>query len=369
MTGTKNDDDVLPVGVDSLSDYTPNKLNLLLTSTVPFDITTSRVLSPNRTSNSLTVPRRSSYKPSSSSKKRSFIHYLIPITRTRSSSIQTSSPSYYEQREPREQEQPKQKQKQLPVPGRPNDQCDMRLLIIRHGERVDRYFGANWYMSAFDQNEQYRPYHRNFPSSLPVRTNKYYWAADTPLTSTGLSAAEQLGRILQSKNFQPNYVYASPAMRCVLTTIQILKGFGLENKIPIRIEPGLLELGASKFGMNIFFQPSDWHKYGINVDLSYKPILTNIPAYEREDAYYLRSKHVVREIEKRHNNNMSSDSLNILIIGHATSPETLTWDLLGKQPNCSELYKRSLNISYLQTVITERQQDNKFWSIKPIRWL
>ena len=31
------------------------------------------------------------------------------------------------------------------------DQCDLRLFIIRHGERVDRYFGANWYMTAFDQ--------------------------------------------------------------------------------------------------------------------------------------------------------------------------------------------------------------------------
>ncbi|CAF1218694.1 unnamed protein product [Adineta ricciae] len=358
MTEPTSDDDVLPVGVNSLSDYAPNKLYLLLTSSLPVDITTSSgVVLPSDSSNNNNNNELASQKRSS--KRRSFIRYFIPINRTRSSSIPVDptksdgfgSP-YYQQ--PRGSIQS-------------TDSCDMRFLIIRHGERVDRYFGANWYMTAFDQNEQYRPYHRNFPSSLPVRTNRYFWAVDTPLTSTGLQAAEQLGRLFQSRFFHPTYAYSSPAMRCVLTTIQILKGLGLENKIPIRIEPGLLELGAARFGMNVFFQPTDWHKYGINVDLSYQPILTHIPPYEREDGYYLRSKHVIREIEKRHNE-LSPSLQNMLIIAHATSPETLTWDLIGKQPNVGDLYRLSLNIAYLQTVLTERQQDSKFWSVKPIGW-
>jgi broad specificity phosphatase PhoE len=154
-------------------------------------------------------------------------------------------------------------------------------------------------------------------------------------------------------------------MRCILTAIQILKGLQLDNPISIRIEPGLLEYGAARFGMNIFFQPHDWHKYGINIDLSYQPIITHISAFEREDAYYLRSKHVIREIEKRHQNS-SNELLNIFIIAHASSPETLTWDLIGKKPNINDLYKLSLNIAYLQIVIAERQQENKSWSLKPI---
>ncbi|UJR25644.1 hypothetical protein I4U23_006995 [Adineta vaga] len=356
VTEQTTDDDLLPVGVNSLSDYTPNKLYLLVSSSVPVDITTSSGVitqsNSNNNNNDLVPQRRSS-------KKRSFIRYLIPISRTRSSSIPTDRHKFDAQSFPYYQ-QPR-------ASIQPIDPCDMRFLIIRHGERVDRYFGSNWYLTAFDQNEQYRPYHRNFPSSLPLRANRYFWAIDTPLTSAGLNAAEQLGRVFQSKYFHPNYAYSSPAMRCVLTTIQILKGLGLENKIPIRIEPGLLELGAARFGMNIFFQPTDWHKYGINVDLSYQPILTNIPPYEREDGYYLRSKQVIREIERRHNESLS-ELQNILLIAHATSPETLTWDLIGKQPNIGDLYRLSLNISYLQTVITERHQENKFWSVKPIRW-
>ena len=242
----------------------------------------------------------------------------------------------------------------------------MRFFIIRHGERVDRFFGSNWFMSAFDQFGQYRPYHANFPPHLPSRPNKYFWALDTPLTRDGLNAAQNVGHVLGLNHFEPAYVYSSPAMRCIFTTNQILKGLGLEKKLSIRIEPGLLELGAARFGMSIFLKPIDWHNYGINVDLSYRPIMTEIPAVEREGEYYLRSKRVIRELEQRHNdNNNSSYSplTNILLVGHATSPDTLTWDLVGRQPNVYDLYALSLNIGYLQMVITERKRQNKFWSL------
>ena len=333
----------VPVEVDSLADYTPYKLHSLLTTPIMFSTTTFEKPVPmenDQKSNS------SSDRPRASSQKRGFMRYFLPINRSRSSSIQN--------------EPPKSSQDQS------NNICDMRFFIIRHGERVDRYFGPNWYKIAFDQNEQYRPYHRNFPSTLPLRSNNALWALDTPLTLLGMNSAEKLGQKLKSKNFRPHYIYSSPAMRCILTTIHILKGLQLERPIPIRIEPGLLEYGAARFGMNIFFQPFDWHKYGINVDLSYQPIITHIPPLEREDAYYLRSKHVIRDIEKRHQHS-SNESLNIFIVAHATSPETLTWDLIGKKPNINDLYRLSLNIAYLQTVITERQPENKFWSLKPTR--
>jgi broad specificity phosphatase PhoE len=313
--------------------------------TTPILFSTATFEKPVPTDNDQTL-NLSSDNGRASSQKRSFIRYFLPISRSRSSSIQNEPQKSFQDQS--------------------NNTCDMRLFIIRHGERVDRYFGPNWYKIAFDQHEQYRPYHRNFPTNLPLRSNSSFWAFDTPLTSLGMSSAEKLGQRLKSKNFRPHYIYSSPAMRCILTTIQILKGLQLEHPIPIRIEPGLLEYGAARFGMNIFFQPFDWHKYGINVDLSYQPIITHIPPIEQEEAYYLRSKHVIREIEKRHQHS-SKESLNIFIIAHATSPETLTWDLIGKKPNTGDLYRLSLNIAYLQTVITERQHENKFWSLKRIR--
>ena len=238
----------------------------------------------------------------------------------------------------------------------------MRFFIIRHGERVDRYFGSNWYMYAFDQFGQYHPYHINLPPNLPNRPDKYFWELDTPLTRNGLFAAQHVGRVLAINQLEPVYVYSSPAMRCIFTAHEILRGVGLEKKLSIRIEPGLLELGAARFGMNVFLKPIDWRNYGLNIDLSYRPIMTDVVSTEREDAYYLRSKYVIREIEQRHNN-FDSPMLNILIVAHATSPETLTWDLVGRQPNIYDLYALSLNIGYLQMVITERKRQNKLWSL------
>jgi len=342
-----DDDNVLPIGVESLSDYTPYKLHLLLASSIPFDTSTSEEPKPINMDDSPNPPLE---KLKTSSKKKNFFRYFVPTNRRRSSSIHNEKDRSYQRRSSNQS----------------ITDCDMRFFIIRHGERVDRYFGSNWYKLAFDQKNQYRPYHRNFPPSLPIRSNIYFWALDTPLTLLGLNSAEKLGRLLAANHYQPAYVYSSPAMRCILTTIQILKGLKLENQIPIRIEPGLLEFGAARFGMEIFFQPIDWYKYGINMDLSYQPIITNIPPIEREDTYYLRSKYVIREIEKRHQTSSSNKSLNIFIIAHATSPETLTWDLIGKKPNVNDLYSSSLKIAYLQMVTTERKPESKFWSIKPI---
>jgi broad specificity phosphatase PhoE len=335
-----NDIDLLPTGVNSLSDYTPNKLHLLLSLPLPVDIATFQDPSPINFDNSQNLIKKRS------SKKQSLLRFFLPTPH---------SPA------------PDKEQDKFvePLP-QPIDPYDMRFFIMRHGERIDRYFGPNWYLSAFNEKNQYRPYHSNFPATLPYRSNKFIWALDTPLTSSGLQAAKQFGRNLASKGFQPTHVYSSPAMRCVITTIQMLKGLGLENKIPIRIEPGLLEIGASRFGMSIFYQPMDWYKYGINVDRSYQPILRHIPSVENEHEYYLRSKYVIRQIENHHHNSLSKLH-NILIVGHATSPETLTWDLIGKQPNVNDMHKNSLSINYLQMVAIERRQDNKSWAFKKKR--
>lgn len=240
---------------------------------------------------------------------------------------------------------------------------DLRMVIVRHGERVDRYFGPNWTESAFDHDGQYRRTHVNLPLRLPTRSNPLCWTEDTPLTLAGLQAAQNLGRMLTLNDVRPRYVYSSPAMRCVLTTIEILIGLRLEKKLSIRLEPGLLELGAARFGMNLFMEPLEWVKFGVNVDLSYRPIVSEIARDEREEAYYLRSKTVIRHLEEHHQYS-SAHLLDVLIVGHATSPETLTWDLLGRQPNVYDLYDISLKVAYLQTLIAERKRKNKRWTLK-----
>ena len=244
-----------------------------------------------------------------------------------------------------------------------HDNYDLHFIIVRHGERVDRYFGGNWTQLAFDQDGRYQRYHENLPARLPVRMNRLAWEEDTPLTRSGLKAARNLGRTFAMKYIEPDFVYSSPAMRCVLTTIEILKGLKLDKKLIIRLEPGLLEFGAARFGMNLFLKPIDWFNYGVNVDLSYQPIVNTVPPDERVEGYYLRSKMVVRQLEKRHSS-PSTHSVHALIVAHATSPDTLTWDLVGKRLNTKDLYERSLKVTYLQTMIAERKRKNQRWYLK-----
>jgi broad specificity phosphatase PhoE len=357
MTNISNDIDLLRIDENSIDDSGKTKRNRNLKTPISIDIIPS-----NKSNDSLNTTVRSHNKSKIVSKKKPFTRYLHPTNESYSQLFTPSTNDYEQESYHHHQQQQQQQQQTQPVDG-----CDMRFFIIRHGERVDRFFGSNWFLLAFDQLGQYRPYHMNYPPNLPTRSNKYFWALDTPLTHDGLNAAQNVGQVLGLNRFEPTYVYSSPAMRCILTTHQILRGLGLENKISIRIEPGLLELGAARFGMSIFLKPIDWHHYGINVDLSYQPIMTNVPSIEREHEYYLRSKYVIRQIEQNHNNSSSPPShssiLNILIVAHATSPDTLTWDLVGRQPNIYDLYSLSLNIGYLQMVITERQKQNKFWSL------
>lgn len=361
MTNISNDIDLLQIDGDSDIDNSINKRHRLLESPISAD------LQPNRSNISLVATVRARNRSRTQSKKRYSSHYneLPQPTRSQSKSLTRSINHPELELYHHHHHHSHHHHQQPPQQTAPADGCDMRFFIIRHGERVDRYFGSNWFMLAFDQNGQYRPYHMNYPSTLPNRTNRYFWALDTPLTRDGSNAAQNVGQVLGLNHFEPSYVYSSPAMRCVLTTYNILKGLGLENKIPIRIEPGLLELGAARFGMSIFLKPIDWHNHGVNIDLTYRPIMKDIAPLEREEAYYLRSKYVIREIEQRHSNSHSS-LLNILLVAHATSPDTLTWDLVGRQPNVYDLYTLSLNIGYLQMVITERQRQNKFWSLTQI---
>jgi broad specificity phosphatase PhoE len=358
MTNLDNDGDLLHIDEDSILNHSTSKRHLFIKTPVSFD------LIPVRSSDSLSSSVRLQNKIKLESKKKSVTRFIHPTNYPRSKS--SNRPVSYHEDDRNHHHHHHHHHDHHPHLQQPTDGNDMRFFIIRHGERVDRYFGSNWFMLAFDQLGQYRPYHINFPPTLPSRPNKYFWALDTPLTRDGLNAAQNVGQVLSLNHFEPTYVYSSPAMRCILTTYQILKGLGLEKKLPIRIEPGLLELGASRFGMSIFLKPIDWHHYGINVDLSYRPIMTDIPALEREEAYYLRSKYIIREIEQRHNNQSNSPLLNILLVAHATSPETLTWDLVGRQPNVYDLYNLSLNIGYLQMVITERKRQNKSWSLTQI---
>jgi hypothetical protein len=68
-----------------------------------------------------------------------------------------------------------------------------KLIIIRHGERVDALFGDNWFQQAFDQTGNYQRFHTNLPTSLPYRQNFKDYLHDPPLTELGLIRSYRTG--------------------------------------------------------------------------------------------------------------------------------------------------------------------------------
>jgi len=71
-----------------------------------------------------------------------------------------------------------------------------KLIILRHGERVDALFGENWFSQAFDQIGNYQRFHTNMPISLPYRQNFQDYLYDPPLTELGLIRSYRTGSIL-----------------------------------------------------------------------------------------------------------------------------------------------------------------------------
>lgn len=68
-----------------------------------------------------------------------------------------------------------------------------KLVIVRHGERVDALFGDNWFRQAFDQTGNYRRFHTNLPMNLPYRQNFQDYVFDPPLTELGLLRSYRTG--------------------------------------------------------------------------------------------------------------------------------------------------------------------------------
>ncbi len=106
----------------------------------------------------------------------------------------------------------------------------LRLIIIRHAERVDLTHGAGWTQRAFSYTGQYYPFDSNMPPSLPFRANWLDYEVDTPLTLNGLNQAWNVGNTLATYNLPIVACYSSPAIRCIQTADQILGAMGRKGK-------------------------------------------------------------------------------------------------------------------------------------------
>ena len=189
------------------------------------------------------------------------------------------------------------------------------VLLMRHGERVDRVFGSGWAKRALD-GDDYRPYDLNLPLFLPRRTKS--WRNDAPLTEMGCGVARAMGRGLALS--RPTVaaplaaVFCSPALRCVQTAASLLSQ--VPSAPPIRVEPGLFETVGWYESLPELLSVAELAEAGYPVQPSYRPLmgLAELETLARETnlEYAVRQQRVLSSLLAGWRGTET-----VLVVGHA----------------------------------------------------
>ncbi|CAF1222071.1 unnamed protein product, partial [Didymodactylos carnosus] len=238
---------------------------------------------------------------------------------------------------------------------------DLRVIVMRHGERIDQVLGPNWYKSP--------QAHAQVPKNMPKRPNSLLYVFDPPITREGERLAMLRGKQLATLGAAADYCYSSPSSRTVITASNLLIGMNRAS-VPIKIDPILFETMSwnphLKMLGNIspFMSTKDWSTAGYNIDRRYHRLATYLNPNETEYEYYHRSELFLRSIERRYGSGRSRK--NILVVGHASSTEIFPI-IAGRYKFDGNRFGHNLtNMPFLHTVILERDAYSKIWSVKPV---
>ncbi|KAK4288062.1 hypothetical protein Pmani_038884 [Petrolisthes manimaculis] len=211
-----------------------------------------------------------------------------------------------------------------------------RIIVARHGERVDFTFG-DWIRYCFDEGGNYERRDLNMPDTLPERVNapnSFY--KDCPLTNVGLLQATLLGLAMRDTDTHVHHVYCSPSLRCVQTCTNILKGLGISEHMPLNMEPGLFEwLAWYHEGMPTWMTADELTTAGYNINHRYDPLIRTdelLDTRESCEQYYARNAYVTQSII----NNTQAQGGSVLLVGHAATLDTCTRQLVGGAPRSAQ---------------------------------
>ncbi|CAF0954257.1 unnamed protein product [Brachionus calyciflorus] len=242
---------------------------------------------------------------------------------------------------------------------------NQKLLIVRHGERVDSYFGPIWIQNSFNKDGEYVRSDANMPRNLIYRENPYEFEFDPPLTENGLNQARIHGEELAKTGIRIKYMYSSPALRSIQTADKILEGMGLKDKVPIRIEIGLFELLSWQMyvpNKYPWIDKINLKNFGYNIDIHYKPFIVyeNLKRDETIYDYYQRSHYVAKKISEQH------DDGHIMFVGHAPSLEGISRLFTGEyMRTVDEFAAITRRIPFLSIAHCEKDQTGK-WRLTPL---
>jgi ubiquitin-associated SH3 domain-containing protein len=238
-----------------------------------------------------------------------------------------------------------------------------RIVILRHGERVDFAFGNTWTQFSFNDAQNYVRMDLNMPESLPPRPPED-WEKDSPLTTLGTFQSQQVGQSLKNFGVTFSKVYVSPSYRCVQTASEVLASMDL-YEIPLNIEYGLFEwcLWYEELGLPQFLTEKEMAVI-FNINDNYVPYMKrdDLEAILKEtlEDFYNRSLSTMQKIL---NNNDDGD---ILIVAHAINLESCTRELVGReQRSRADLRNLLMRVPYLATVAVLEHDDSSYQLIEP----
>ncbi|CAI5455446.1 unnamed protein product [Caenorhabditis angaria] len=240
---------------------------------------------------------------------------------------------------------------------------ERRVFVIRHGERCDFAFGkSGLWMNSFDSRGRYRPLDINLPRNLPKRPDGWQgFAADTPLTEIGYLQSKLTGRSFRDHNIEISHVFSSPALRCIQTTVGLLKGMGIDKKVNFSVEPSLFEwMTWARYARPCWIPPKELKRLGYPVNDHYVPCFSDkdLRMDETMQHFYQRSYAAMNKILKE------CPEGNILIVAHGASLETCTRQLVGGEiRNSDDFYYLVQNTPYLACIEISGGSRNGSWNL------
>ncbi|XP_044727995.1 protein UBASH3A homolog isoform X2 [Chrysoperla carnea] len=245
-----------------------------------------------------------------------------------------------------------------------------QVYILRHGERVDFTFGT-WIPYCFDQDGKYVRKDLNMPKSVPERKAGHHgFLKDCPLTNVGILQATLLGEALLQAGIKINHVFCSPSLRCIQTCSAVLEGMKVNKDMKIAIEPGLFEWLAWYSDMLPDWMTIDeLNAAGYNIRDDYVPFITNeelIDSRESCEQFYFRSSFVTQKAI----DTTAHLGGNILIVGHASTLDVCSRQLLGHAPRTSQEMTRFIqkipycSLAVMQEIINENTNSDDENKIK-----
>lgn len=201
-----------------------------------------------------------------------------------------------------------------------------RLIIVRHGERIDSCFGDDWTEKYFDADGEWLRRDLNLPMSVPPRARAADHKDDPPLTMAGQFQAMITGEALHRAGVKVTAVYCSPAMRVMQTAALVLEAWGRKD-MAINVEPALFEWLYAYEEKPKLFTPEQFAALGMNVNLDYKPHLSydqilSAPRDESVAQFFGRSFDLTKTV-------LAETEGDVMFFAHASSLGVCTRQLVG----------------------------------------